>query len=321
VANLLYFFVAEDPLLMSRLPKAHRIGFAVAGTVAGLTGLLMFCGFAIMELHWGYGPVGAVLLSVLLTAVLFNMYRFALYTISKQAMPGQASGWLPTTVSFLLKYAYIVGIGILVSTPFNILFHRDRLEADVQQFKKETIQGYTRYLERITAERLADVEQKMAFLQDHPSIDATADLLFLEKQQRKAVEDHHKNLAKMEALINITPFYARRIGLLANYHRESALRFLLLFECLILLPALLRHILVHTKPYRRKKAIIDMAIVTNHYRATERHYADCLYEAFEKPYLMPSAFMDPPFNTQRYQPFVQVRTEEEFLKRIYGRQG
>ncbi|MFC4144019.1 DUF4407 domain-containing protein [Pedobacter mendelii] len=282
------------------LPKFYFAGFLVLGILA-ISFCSVFYAFDLMFDMWH----AEILLSSFFSLMFFTIYIFLIQTFSKEVFP-TTYRFKFFNLSNLSRIGFVFMIGFLLAQPIKIFLYRHHLDNDLQQYKTQLYQEFSKVNANLYATDIAKLlSEKNSYQLMAKSETLNTEISKIDAEVLKI--NDQINLANFKARETIynSNFFIKRIEI-ANKYPGS---FLIVTLVLVLFftPILLIYSISGTSEYYKIKKANDKILVLSDYSVFKYKYT----QMFEKKYGLMNVnfyepFSDPPFNTKK-------KTQPEYL--------
>lgn len=234
-----------------------------------------------------------ILLSTFLSALFVLLFIFIVNTFTKDARQRKL-----LNASNITRLGFVMFIGFIISKPVEAFLYRDRIEADIEDHKRELIkehalkidQLFDHDLTRLRAEKIK--YEGLGLTVEIPKIDAQITLIGQKKQ----------DLAGTSAFrIEQGAYFIYRIKVIAGKY-PGAWLISLVVVALFLLPVYLIYSISSDEEYFKRKHAQEKKIVERAYHAFTQKYAEIFQSVYDVKLEFYSRYEDPPFNTTLKKP-------------------
>jgi hypothetical protein len=236
--------------------------------------------------QWEYFIYG-VPIAFLLTWLVFHIYLVLLLTFSKNVLPSRYEKG-NKLFARSLKYIFVIILATFISKPLEVSIFYNQTENKIEEYRKKLYKDIE-----------VDVDKTSTSINNPVPI------------RINPVENYFKSIQESN-------FFVQRL----LYTMQIPLSWLINLAIIVifLLPAIVKlFISDYSKDYYKVKEMEETTIIIRGYEEMKLEFTNIMQEKFpDKKFQYYEAFIDPPFNTILKKDRRIFKSQEDFLKRIYG---
>lgn len=304
--KIFWTLTGDDVNVIDKCNKTTKNRFTVIGILVAFIFTLSFfsCYFAFTSLLQNLW-VG-IIIGLFFAWTITNIYLFLLYTLSKTGFP-----YVPNKsarfISVSTRLIFIAFIATIVSKPIESLIFSNQLDQEIQLFKKEKIERYTKSTNSYLSKEIKEYEKLLSGNNDEFYLNLIED----RKKQKSSI------IASMNELVTKSNYYIQGIIILNNKFPISwAMTFFILV--MFVTPAYLKIFIHKDSIFYKTKHYIESHLVRYEYELFKIKYNEIFRHKYNIDVHFTELYSDPPFNTKRIINKKDVLSEDDLLDSLYA---
>jgi Domain of unknown function (DUF4407) len=229
-----------------------------------------------------------ILLSTFLTSLFVLLFIFIVNTFTKDARQRTLFN-----ASNITRLGFVMFIGFIISKPIEAFLYRNRIKADIENYKQQLIKDHALKIDQLFDH---DLTRLTAEKVKYEGLGLTGDISKID-QQVASIGQKKKELASTSAFrIEQGAYFIYRIKVIAGKY-PGAWLISLFIVTLFLLPVYLIYSISSDEEYFKRKHAQEKKMVEIAYHAFIQKYSEIFLTLYNAKLYFYSKYEDPPFNT------------------------
>ncbi len=308
---------ADDYNIISRCNLDLQNRFAAIGLFVFCIFVICFLSFFIAFTTLFQNFAIGVLIGIIFSVMITNIYLLILYTLSKNTLP-VISDTKSKIFSIGIRLTFVCFIAVIVSKPIEVFLFSGALNHEIEIHRNEEIKSYSDSINKyFTAEiavikLIADQEK----IQSSKNIPNTQ-LEYYENLIERKSERKNESIKAMAKLVNNNTYFLYGIKVLCTKYLGCWV-FTFFIIVIFLAPAYLKNYIGEQEEYFLKKKQIETQIVVDEYSTFKIKYSQLFQQSQYQYKQFSESFIDAPFNTIRKTDGRQFAKEEDLVSDLYN---
>lgn len=312
----IWILTGDDYNVINKCNKSTKRRFTAIGVLVASIFALCFisCYFAFTKLlqnYWTGIPIG-----LFFASMITNIYLFLLYTLSKTGFP-----YIPNKparyISITIRLVFIAFIAIIVSKPIESFIFSNPLELEIQKFKLEKLERYTKSTNRFFNEEIAVIEDIIAQQKVLNNKIDKGQLVNYDELIRSKEIERRQLIESMEKLVGKSGYYIQGM-LILNTKHPICWAITLIIIALFIYPTYLKIFIHKDSVFYKTKHYIESHLVRYEYELFKEQYSKIFRYNYDVDVQYDEHYTDPPFNTKRKIDKKTTLTEDDLLDSLYA---
>lgn len=304
----------DDVNVIDKCNKTTKSRFTAIGVLVASIFTLCFisCYFAFTSLlqNLWFGIIIGLFFAWMIT----NIYLFLLYTLSKTGFP-----YVPNRtarfISVSIRLIFIAFISIIISKPIESLVFSKQLEKEIQIFKKEKIERYTKSTNSYLDKEINEYKNLLTGNNDDFYLNLIED-----REKKKTVLT-----ASMKQLVKKSNYYIQGIIILNNKYPISWIITIIVL-IMFIIPTYLKLFIQKDSIFYKTKHYVESHLVKYEYELFKEKYTATLINRYSVEFRRINEinvnytehFSDAPFNTIQKIDNRKILKEDDLLDSLYA---
>ena len=296
----------DDVNVIDKCNKTTKSRFTAIGILVASIFTLCFisCYFAFTSLLQNLWS--GIIIGLFFAWMITNIYLFLLYTLSKTGFP-----YVPNRtarfISVSIRIIFIAFISIIVSKPIESLVFSKQLEKEIQLFKKEKIERYTKSTNSYLDKEINEYKKLLTGSNDNFYLNLIED-----REKKKTVLT-----ASMEQLVKKSNYYIQGIIILNNKYPISWIITTIVL-IMFIIPTYLKLFIHKDSIFYKTKHYVESHLVKYEYELFKEKYNEIFNHKYELDLHYTEHHSDAPFNTKRKINKKEILKEDDLLDSLYA---
>ncbi len=314
--RFLWILTGDDFNVIGKCSKPTKRHFTIIGLLVAFIFTLCFisCYLAFSKLfnniYIGV-PIG-----LFFAWMITNIYLFLLYTLSKTGfpyIPNKTARYISTTI----RVVFIAFIAIIVSKPIERILISERLELELESFKKDKLERYRNSTQEFFNDEIIVIKNLITQQESLNSVIDEAEKSNFEKLIHSKEAERDRLIKSMEQLVENSDYYIQGIVIL-NSKYPICWFFTFFVIIIFIIPAYLKIYIHKDSIFYKTKHYVESHLVRYDYELFKKRYRVIFRDRYGIEVQYTELYIDPPFNTIRKIDDKKTLTENDLLDSLYA---
>ena len=303
----------DDKFIIEQCDSKVQNRFTLIGVFVFLIFLICFISSFIAFDKFFNSKYLGIPLAMFFAWMITNIYLLVLYTLSKNSFPVISDYKYSKAISLLVRIGFIAFMSVMISKPIETIIFSNKLELNIQEFKRKQIIEYEKLTNEYYDEEVATIE---LILKNSKSNNAD-----YEKIIKRSKIERDESISSMKKIVDNSNYYTKSI-IMMNMKYPECWFITLIMIIIFLYPISQKRFIGENKEYEEfnsQKSKLEIELVTDSYHWFKHQYSKIFRKKFSKEFQFTESYIDPPFNTVKKEKLsIDFLDESKFIIDLYA---